>query len=85
MAVTGSLNGPADRIQITLLSEHNTDDMFEIDYSGKTKIIPIAESQTIQPTIHRSKKKKIKEITTAIPSPQSNQYQFYDKIKVDLL
>ena len=48
----------------------------------KTKIIPIADNQTIHPTIHRSRKKKIKEMTTAIPSPQSNQYQFYDKIYI---
>ena len=41
VAVTGRLDGPADRIEVTILSEHSTDDMFEIDYFGRTKIIPI--------------------------------------------
>ena len=41
VAVTGSLNGPDDRIEITLLSEHNTDEMFEVDYFGKTTILSI--------------------------------------------
>jgi len=30
-----------DRMEITLLSKHNKDEMYEVDYFGRTKIIPI--------------------------------------------
>ena len=41
VAVTGRLSEPGDRMEITLLSEHNSDEMFEIDYFGKAKAVPV--------------------------------------------
>ena len=43
MAVTGHLNEPTDRMEITLLSEHSTHEMFEVDYFGRTRVIPISD------------------------------------------
>ena len=40
VAVTGDLSEPDGRMEITLISEHNIDRMFEIDYLGRTKAIP---------------------------------------------
>ena len=41
VAVTGNLNEQADRMVITLLSKHNVDEMYEVDYFGRAKVIPI--------------------------------------------
>merc|ERR1712136_691545 len=30
-----------DRMEITLLSKHNKDEMYEVDYFGRTKVFPI--------------------------------------------
>ena len=38
-AVTGNLGRPGDRMEITLFSKHNKDQMFEIDSFGETKVI----------------------------------------------
>ena len=39
LAVTGSLNKPGDRMEITMISDNNINKMFTVDYNGKTKII----------------------------------------------
>ena len=39
IAVTGCMNKPGDRIDITLISEHNTNKMFTVDFFGKTEIV----------------------------------------------
>ena len=41
VAVTGDIVQPEDRMDITLLSQNNKDQMFEVDYFGRTKVIPI--------------------------------------------
>ena len=41
VAVTGRLSEPGNRMEITLLSEHNSDEMFEIDYFGKAKAVQV--------------------------------------------
>jgi len=43
VAVTGHINEPTDRMEITLLSEHSTHEMFEVDYFGRTSVISIPE------------------------------------------
>ena len=40
-AVTGNLGRPGDRMEITLFSKHNKDQMFEIDSFGETKVVHI--------------------------------------------
>ena len=68
VAVTGSLNGPADRIQITLLSEHSTDEMFEIDYFGRTKVIPIPLESRTKANLTDHKVSSIKEESYEVTS-----------------
>ena len=41
VAVTGDIVNPEDRMEITLLSPNNKDQMFEVDNFGRTKVIPI--------------------------------------------
>ena len=41
VAVTGEMVKPTDRMEITLLSKHNEDQMYEVDYFGRTKVIPV--------------------------------------------
>ena len=41
VAVTGNLAEPEDRMEITLISHHVKDKIFEVDYFGKTTAIPI--------------------------------------------
>ena len=38
-AVTGCLNNPGDRMEVTLISEHNTNRMFTVDFLGNTEIV----------------------------------------------
>ena len=48
VAVTGHLATPSDRMEITLLSEHTADQMFEVDYFGRTEVIPIPEKSSMK-------------------------------------
>ena len=43
VAVTGSLLQPDDRMQITLMSPHTGNQLFEVDYFRKTTLVPIPE------------------------------------------
>ena len=38
-AVTGCMNKPGDRMDITLISEHNINKMFTVDFFGNTEIV----------------------------------------------
>ena len=38
-AVTGCLNKPEDRMEVTLISEHNINKMFSVDFNGYADII----------------------------------------------
>ena len=48
VAVTGHLASPSDRMEITLLSDHTADQMFEVDYFGRTEIIPVPEKSSMK-------------------------------------
>ena len=39
VAVTGCLKKPGDTMEITLISEHNTNKMFVVDFHGNTEIV----------------------------------------------
>ena len=39
VAVTGCLNKPDDRFQVTLLSRHSKDKMFFLDYYGNAEVV----------------------------------------------
>ena len=39
VAVTGCMNKPGDRVDITLISEHSTNTMFTVDFFGNTEIV----------------------------------------------
>ena len=39
VAVTGCLNNPGDKLEVTLLSENNINHMFLVDFYGNTEII----------------------------------------------
>ena len=39
VAVTGCLNKPEDRMEVTLISEHNINKMFSVDFNGYADII----------------------------------------------
>ena len=38
-AVTGCLNNPDDKMEITLLSQHSTNSMFAVNFLGETEVI----------------------------------------------
>ena len=39
VAVTGCLNKPGDKIEVTLISEHNINKMFSVDFNGNAEVI----------------------------------------------
>ena len=39
VAVTGCLNKPEDKIEVTLISEHNINKMFSVDFFGNAEVI----------------------------------------------
>ena len=39
VGVTGCLNQPGDRMDVTLFSEHNINKMFSVDFSGNAEVI----------------------------------------------
>ena len=39
VAVTGCLNIPGDKMEITMISDNNINKMFTVDFNGNTKII----------------------------------------------
>ena len=39
VAVTGCLNKPGDRMEVTLISENNINRMFTVDFDGNSEII----------------------------------------------
>ena len=45
VAVTGCLNKPGDKMEVTLISKNNINKMFEVDFDGNAEIIknPFAE------------------------------------------
>jgi hypothetical protein len=45
VAVTGCLNKPGDRMEVTMISEHHVHKMFAVDFNGNAEIIksPFAE------------------------------------------
>jgi hypothetical protein len=45
VGVTGCLNKPGDRMEVTMISEHNINKMFSVDFNGNAEIIksPFAE------------------------------------------
>ena len=40
VGVTGCLNEPGDRMDVTLISKHNKNKMFSVDFDGNAKVIP---------------------------------------------
>ena len=48
VALTGNLAEPGDRMEITLISQHTADQMFQIDYFGKTTTIPTIPEEFIR-------------------------------------
>ena len=54
VAVTGCLNKPGDLMEITLLSEHTTNKMFTVDFSGNTEIVknPFGEGGKISNVVY---------------------------------
>ena len=39
VAVTGCLNKPEDKMEVTMISDHNIYKMFSVDFSGNTEVI----------------------------------------------
>ena len=39
VAVTGCLNNPGDRMDVTIISENNINKMFSVDFDGHTEVI----------------------------------------------
>jgi hypothetical protein len=39
VAVTGCLNKPGDRMEVTMISDHNINKMFAVDFNGNSEII----------------------------------------------
>ena len=39
VGVTGCLNKPGDRMEVTMISEHNINKMFSVDFNGNAQII----------------------------------------------
>ena len=60
VAVAGRLVEPEDRMEITLLSQHTGNQLFEVDYLGKTTLVPIPEEifgkKTLSALIRQEKK-----------------------------
>ena len=42
VAVTGCLNKPGDRMEVTLISKHNINKMFSVDFHGNSEVIKSA-------------------------------------------
>ena len=42
VAVTGCLNKPGDKMDVTLISEHNINKMFSVDFFGNAEVIKSA-------------------------------------------
>jgi len=53
VAVTGCLNKPGDRMDVTLISKHNTNKMFSVDFDGNAKPIPNPFEEGATSTVKR--------------------------------
>ena len=40
VGVTGCLNKPGDRMDVTMISKHNKNKMFSVDFDGNAEVIP---------------------------------------------
>jgi len=62
VAVTGCINKPGDRMEMTIISEHNTNKMFTVDFNGNAEIIknPFEEGATSRALLFNRKFNHIK-------------------------